>query len=63
MYSASMVDRAVRAGSLDKQVIGYPVYMMIHPAYDFTIIGSATAPSGFQFPAKSELTQYWKHLA
>ena len=43
MYSASVVERAISACSLDAQVTGHPAYVMAHPERDLDVVGSVPA--------------------
>ena len=58
MYSASVVDRAVRVCSLDAQVTGHPAYVMVHPERDLDVVGSVPAMLRSKPPAKSASTQH-----
>ena len=51
MYSASVVDSAVRVWSLDDQVMGHPAYMITHPDHDLAVMGSFVAPGLYQLLA------------
>ena len=42
MYSASVVDKAVRVCILEEQVTGHPAYVIAQPDCDLVVVGSCT---------------------